>query len=76
MKLLGTQHNVSVAYSKQENAIAERSLKECQRHLIALIQEVGVHEGWSRYLPLVQRIMLTSTVGAIQVAPNTGELSS
>ena len=69
MKLLGTKHSISVAYSKQENAIAERSLKEVQRHLTALVQEVGVHSGWSRYLPLVQRIMLTSTVGSIQVAP-------
>ena len=34
MKLLVTHHNVSVAYlllTNQENAIAERSLKECQR---------------------------------------------
>ena len=49
------------AYSKEENGIVERANKEVNRHLRTIVYNRMVKKRWSKYLPLVQRIMNAST---------------
>ncbi len=59
LSLLQIDHELSLAYSKKQNAIVERANKEVMRHLTAIIFDRRISEVWSSeyYLPLVQRIM-------------------
>ena len=67
--LVGTEQIFTLAYSKQENAIAERALKEVQRHLRAILFHKNVHYDWSIYLPLAQRILNTEIHSSTGVSP-------
>jgi hypothetical protein len=69
LELMGTEHNITVAYSKQENGIIERSNKEILRHLKAIIYERSVMNTWRRYLPLVHRILNCTVHESIGVSP-------
>ena len=42
LSLMGTDHHITLAYSKQENGIIERSNKEILRHLKAIIFERSI----------------------------------
>ena len=57
--LIGTEQIFTLAYSKQENAIAERALKEVQRQLRAIVYHKNIHYDWSVYVHLLQRILNT-----------------
>ena len=57
------------AYSKEENAIVERANKEVNRHLRTIVYNRKVKTKWSKYLPLVQRIMNASTHSSTGVSP-------
>ncbi len=58
LSLLQVEHEVSLAFSKEHNAIVERANREVMRHLTSIIFDKRVSEAWSTdYLPLVQRIM-------------------
>ena len=53
-------HELTIAYSMEENAIVERANQEVIRHLRALLFDKLVYNKWSfEELPLVQRIMNT-----------------
>jgi hypothetical protein len=67
VRVIGTEHAKTLAYSKEENAIVERSNKEVMRHLRALV--FHTHDKWSLYLPLVQRIMNATVHGSTGVRP-------
>jgi len=67
--LIGTQHQITMAYSKQENSIVERSNKEVVRHLRNMIFDKRVLSTWAIYLPLVQRMMNASIHSALGVSP-------
>ena len=54
---LGMEHFLTTAYSKEENGINERANKEVLRHLKNIVFEKRVANKWSKYLPLVQRII-------------------
>ena len=69
MLLIGTQHQITMAYSKQENSIVERSNKEVVRHLRNMIFDKRVLSTWAIYLPLVQRMMNASIHSALGVSP-------
>ncbi len=50
--LLQVEHELSLAYSKEHNAIVERANREVMRHLTAIIFDKRVSEAWSTdYLP-------------------------
>lgn len=66
---LGAGHHLTTAYSKQQNAIVERQNKEVLRHLRNIIADHKVARNWSRYLPIVQRIMNSSINTSTGVAP-------
>ena len=67
--LIGTEQIFTLAYSKQENAIAERALKEVQRHLRAIVYHKNVYYDWGVYVPLVQRILNTEVHSSTGVSP-------
>jgi hypothetical protein len=50
--LIGVEHEVTLAYSKEENSIVERSNKEVLRHLKNIVFERHILAEWSRYLPI------------------------
>ena len=57
LSLVGVQHCLTLAYSKEENAIVERMNKEINRHLRALTYENLSLENYKDSLPFVQRII-------------------
>jgi hypothetical protein len=55
--MIGTEHYLTVAYSKEENALVERANKEVNRHLRAFTFDTNTVDNWRISLPTVQRIM-------------------
>jgi hypothetical protein len=55
--LIGTEHCLTLAYSKEENALVERANKEVNRHLRAFTFDANSVDNWRLSLPMVQRIM-------------------
>jgi transposase InsO family protein len=66
---LGCRHINTTPYSKEQNAIVERSNKENNRYLTAIVQEHDCLHEWSIYLPLVQRIINSQVHESIGVTP-------
>ena len=56
LKLVGTDHRLTLAYSHEENGIVERANKAIMTYLRAIIFDRNVIDTWSECLPLVQRI--------------------
>jgi transposase InsO family protein len=69
LKLVGTEHELSLAYSSEENAIVERANKEVLRHIKAMIFTDNRKDEWANYLPLVQRIMNSTTHSSLGISP-------
>jgi hypothetical protein len=69
IKLVGTEHIRTLAYSKEENSIVERANKEVLRHLRAIVFDQNVSHRWSFSLPFVQRIINASVDRSIGVNP-------
>jgi transposase InsO family protein len=57
LALVGTEHCLSIAYSKQENAIVERSNKEINRHITAMCFDKQIVNEWDKTIPIVHRIL-------------------
>jgi transposase InsO family protein len=57
LSLVGTQHCLTLAYSKEENALVERMNKGINRHLRALTFENTSLEKYANSLPFIQRIL-------------------
>jgi hypothetical protein len=66
---LNAQLLITIAYSKEENAIVERSNKEVMRHLRAFIFDQRIIADWVKYLPLVQRIINNKCHDSTKVTP-------
>ena len=60
LKLTGIKQIHTVAGSKQEQGIVERANKEVMRHLRNFIFDKSVIKSYSKYIPLVQRILNSS----------------
>jgi hypothetical protein len=69
LNLIGTEHELTMAYSKEENGMVERANKETLRHLRNIIFDRDVIRQWSIYLPLVKRIFNSSIHSVTGVAP-------
>ena len=57
LALVGVEHCLTLAYSKQENAIVERYNKEINRHIRALTYNNPSLKDYRQSLPFVQRIL-------------------
>ena len=64
----GTPHNLTLAYSKEENSIVERVNKEVNRHLPSFVFETLEMDQYKLCLPFVQRIMNSSVHGSTGVS--------
>ena len=69
LRLTGTEHEISIAYSSQRNAIVERRNKEVGFLLRAIINSVNSTDDWHIRVPFVQRILNAEVVESIGVAP-------
>ena len=69
LDLCGTPHNLTLAYSKQENAIVERVNKEVNKHLRGLVFDKQTLEGYAKSILFVQRIINSSVNRRTKVAP-------
>ena len=69
MLILGTKSEVTLDYSKEEQTIVERANKKVMRHLRNFIFDKMTIKSFSRYIPLVQRIMNFSTHKATEFSP-------
>ena len=58
--MVGTEQFLTLAYSKEENAIVERMNKEDNRHLRALLFDCSTINEYKTCLPLAQRIINSS----------------
>lgn len=66
---LGVNHHFTPAYCKEQNAIVERQNKEVMRHLRNIVFDKRITSTWSKYLPIVQRIINTSVNSATGITP-------
>ena len=69
LRLVGTEHCLSIAYSKEESAIVERSNRETNRHLRNMFFHEGVVNDYIKNIPLVQRIENSSPNSRTRLTP-------
>ena len=70
MSLAGVEHILTMAYSKEENAIVERSNRETMKWIRQMLADPRVEKkSWSKYLPLATRIHNASKCESIGYAP-------
>jgi hypothetical protein len=67
--VIGTEKVNTMAYSKEENSMVERSNREAMRHLRNIIFDQKIRDNWSTVLPLVQRIQNANTIKTIGASP-------
>ena len=65
---VGTLHNLTLTYSKEENSIVKRVNKEVNRHLRSFVFETLKIDQYKLCLPFVQRIMNSSIHGCTGVS--------
>jgi len=69
INMMGVEHQITLAYSKEENAMVERANKEVLRHLVAMTYDTRIREDWIEFLPLIQRIINSTPHANTGVAP-------
>ena len=69
MSRLGADHQLTKAYSKEQNAVVERVNKEVLSQLRSIIFDKRIQRRWSKYLPIVQRVLNTSVHSATGCTP-------
>jgi hypothetical protein len=67
--LTGIDLQKTIAYSHEENGIAERVHKEVLRHLRTILHDRGIRKEWAICLPLIQRIFNATKHTATGCAP-------
>jgi hypothetical protein len=69
LQLTGVGHNLTLAYSSQENAKVERVNKEVNRHLRAFVFETCSTDEYERGIPFVQRIINSAPNHKTRITP-------
>ena len=69
MVLVGTNHVLTLAASKQENAAVANANKRYQEYLRSMLFDNRILKRWSDVLPLVQRIIMAEPNEVIGVSP-------
>ena len=69
LTLVNVNQRTTLAYRPQANGTVERANAEVMRHLKAIVFDLRVEKKWSKYLPLVQRIVNVTPHTAIGCAP-------
>ena len=65
---IGVKHRLTLAYSKEENAIIERYNKEINRHLRALTYDNPSLTDYKKSLPFVQRIVDSNRSNRLKIS--------
>jgi hypothetical protein len=60
LRLVGSDHCLTLAYSKEENSIVERANKEINRHIRAYTFDTNNAKDYKLAIPLVMRILNTA----------------
>ena len=66
---MGTPHNLTLAYSSEENSMVERVNKEVNRHITAYTFDKNIVNEWRLALPFVQRIINSSYSQRTKISP-------
>eukprot|EP00762_Andalucia_godoyi_P008441 ANDGO_04689.mRNA.1 Pol polyprotein len=69
LRLVGTDHQYTIAYRPQSNGLIERTNGEVVRHIRAIVTDRRVVASWSSVLPLVQRIVNASPHTSLGTTP-------
>ena len=69
LDLVGTERHAGIAYRPQSNGLIERINKEIGRHLRFIVHSRRVRGKWSKYLPLVSRIINASYNSSLGTSP-------
>jgi hypothetical protein len=69
-KIIQLDHLLIVPYHPQANGIVERRNREINKHLRAMVLEQHIIDNWSRYLPLINRILNTTYDRSIGTYPS------
>ena len=69
LELLGTRHNLTIAYSSEENGIVERENKEIIRHIRGFVYDSKAPKEWDNVIPFVQRILNSEVVSSHGFSP-------
>ena len=67
----GTPHNLTLAYSKQENAVVDRVNKEINRYLRSFLCDTNDVYQYKNCLPFIQRILNSSIHSSTNASPAT-----
>ena len=67
--LVGTDYKITIAYSKQENAIGDRANKEVIRHLRVLFHNRRIKTALRECVPLAHRILITTYFERTKISP-------
>lgn len=68
-KTMNISYIQSTPHSKEENGLVERANKEVLRHIRAFVFDDKLLASWSRYIPMVQRIMNGQPHSVLKVSP-------
>ena len=67
--LVGIDHPLTIAFSKEENGIVERANKEANRHVRNLLFDKRITDEYRKALPFTQRIYNSAPLGRTKIAP-------
>jgi transposase InsO family protein len=70
LQMTGVGHNLTLAYSSQENSKVERANKEVNRHLRAFVFDTCSMDNYERGIPFVQRIINATPNQKTGVSPS------
>ena len=70
LKLVKVPHQLTLAYSKEENGIVERANKEINRHLRGLCYDLSSTSDLQLMIPFVQRIMNSTSNAITHIKPS------
>jgi transposase InsO family protein len=69
LSYVGTEHCLSIAYSKQENSLAERTNKEINRHMTSLFFDRKIKDNYRNAKPMIQRILNSNYSDRTKISP-------
>ncbi|GKT28114.1 DDE-type integrase/transposase/recombinase [Aduncisulcus paluster] len=67
---LTVKHHITTKHHHQSNGMVERVNKEVEKHLQALLIEIGTLDRWNIYIPLVQSIINNTPHSSTGATPN------
>jgi hypothetical protein len=69
LELMGVEHQLTIAYSKEENAIAERANKEVNRRVRHICFDRKTKGDWRKTLPIAMRIINSHFSERTKISP-------